>query len=317
MGLAVLCACAGSVALLWWEVPLQGLLAENRLARANDARAHGKLAHAQALYQETIARSRYVPDYVLPHAYLADCLIQTAGAKESASARAAGLGEAARALEELRLLAPDLYLVDTNLGKTYMALAREAMEPSPAAPEDSLRARLYAERAAAMFNAQVTVRPYHMTLPRRRLAEALHTLSHGYLPLCIEQLRGVLALDPLDAPARYLLGQYLSEKGELSEAVCQLEVSSALRKKLMARQVKRWVVALVACDFQAVHRALSLADFQAKAIAQAECSLARVLHAMQADEQACRHLAEALRFWPKCPEAEVLLHTLSPPKEGA
>ncbi len=207
--LALFAVCAVVVVLIWWEVPLQGLLGENSLTRAGEARRFGRLAEAEALYQKSIVQSRYAVDYILAYGRLGECLAESWGRQAARAGGIAKLEESARALESLRLLAPDLGIFDTELGAVYRALAEDASQTSPA------RARLYLERAAAMLNAQVTVRPYQSALPRRLLAESLHDLSARYLPVCIEQLRAALLVDPEDARARSLQDEYQAEAEKL------------------------------------------------------------------------------------------------------
>jgi tetratricopeptide (TPR) repeat protein len=266
---------------------------------------------AAPLYQLSIAESRYVPDYVLALAYLGESLAEPVWTGEANDRDALRLEQASRALERARLLAPDLYILDSDLGQIYLSLARESATTERGAVVYSGRAPIYLMRAAAMLNAQVTVRPYHRSPPRRLLAEALHDLSPVYLPQCIGQVRAALLLDPTDPATHYVLGRYLAEAGQSAEAVFQMRRASRLRMRRLAGTVSRAHAALLSGDFPSAGKLWLEADAAARGIAVTEYSIAELLHGMKRDEDVRTHLKRALRFWAKYPDAAALLRQLA------
>ena len=199
--------------LTWKTFAWDGLVAERAAGLGRDAPPE----QATPMLQRSIALQRYVPEYLLSHVYLAQAL------------QAQGRGpEAALAYERLRILAPDLGRLDLELGHFYSGLAERA------APEE---AAAYRERAAALYNAMATVRPYYADgVVHKFLARSLLNVSRAHLPQAVRQTRASVLLKPDDPSRHYLLGIYLGQSGAAKEAADALGRSAALRRAEIAAQ---------------------------------------------------------------------------------
>lgn len=272
----------------WLFFALDGIIAQHRLSAARRADRNGDYDIAIELYHLAISRMRYVPDYIITHSHLGRCLASAGEFEKSAAA-----------MESMRLLAPDIGALNTDLAQVYTRISTDRRY----AGQNEL-ARLYMRRAAAMLNAQVTLRPYLHAGPRMRLAAALMSVDRSYLPVAIEQMRATVILDeafgrnPPDPVILFLLGRYLAEAGNNPEALTYLEKSAERRRELLPERVftPDWTPE----DEEDAPAILH----EIRGLAETEYSIARVLIAMTRRNDARERLKESLRLWPGYPEAE-------------
>jgi len=286
-------ACAVLVAVAWWQFAWQGVSAERRFLQARRAAP----SEAVPLYQKTLSGTRYVPDYILAHAGL--------GAALKKAGRPA---ESALTYDRMRILAPDLGQLDLELGAAYERLAASA-SPGVAA---GLR-----ERAAAFYNAAVTVRPYYRAgLPHKRLGEALVRLSPRYLPRAITQMRRAILVAPRNPSFHYLLGRYLHRAGRPAEALAAYDRSAALRRGRLARQVGSAALLSAAGVLPSAARRLAAAGWTARALAGTQYLAAQALADLDERSAAVQRLDAALALWPEYAEAARLRASLATPGAG-
>jgi len=167
------------------------------------------------------------------------------------------------------------------------------------------------QRAAALYNAAVTVRPYYQDgLPHKRLAEALLRVSPDYLPGAIAQMRSAIRVNPHNPACHYLLGRYLHRTGRREEALASYTRSAALRRARLAGQMGAAAVSAASGGVPAAIRRLAEAGWTARALAGTCLHAAQVLDELGRPDAALQRLDEALTLWPEYTEAERLRSAL-------